>query len=395
MAHVLSEASGRNIGMQDLWQGRARMSQLWQPAFTGLPTTWDYAATEEVIADWVRQSASVLDFDHRRFLSTWGTPLTDRSWAYVESLANPLPVASTRTASSRRGRTVTPAQVAIWRTLIEQLRYLDDQEGGNQENLRFAHHYLLTLGQHLTAGDTCNADVHGELLQLWMYLCQIAGWMAYDAEQHGLAQRYFYSGLHVARSTEDTTYGAYLLGLLTHQAIYRERPREATDLANAASEAATTSPLAVRALVNTLLAHAQALAGNAHGFHSIIDTARSMMETSEAVETRPAWLYWFDMAELRARQGHGLLALAHASSRRDQHHWLVTADELLTPKSSISDSSYPREAVYNRIWLAQSQLWRGELNTARDTIRETRAAHAVRSPRSTALLRRVDPDFRT
>ncbi|MGH9641819.1 MAG: hypothetical protein ACRD3Q_05290 [Terriglobales bacterium] len=198
------------------------MSQLWQPAFTGLPTTWNHAATETVIADWVRQKANVLDFNHRRFLSTWGTSLTDRSWAYVESLATPFPAALPNTASFRRGRTVTPAQVAIWRTVIEQLRYLDDQEGGNLENLCFAHRYLLTLAQHLKAGEACDADVHAELLRLWMHLCQIAGWMAYDAEQHGLAQRYFYSGLHAARSTEDATYGAYLLGLLAHQAIYRE-----------------------------------------------------------------------------------------------------------------------------------------------------------------------------
>lgn len=393
VAHVLSEALGRDVSVEHLWQGRARSSQLWLPAFEGLAAAeWDHAGAGTVIADWVNRGEGVLDFDRRTFLSSWGASLTLPAWAYVDSLVSPLAMA-TAEASSRRGRSVTPAMMTIWENTVEQLRYLDDREGGNLENLRFAHRYLLMLGEHLKAGEASDASVNAEMLRLWMYLCQIAGWMAYDAEQHGLAQRYFYSGLHAARSAGDATYGAYLLAHLAHQAIYRGKPKEATELANAASEVSRDSPLALRALVNALLAHTEALAGNAHGFEATIDSARSMIDTPEAVQTRPAWLYWFDTEEFLARQGHGLLALARASSRSGRNHWLVKADELLTPKAVVTDSCYPREAVYNRLWLARSSLWRGELDRALDTASDTLAAEAVRSPRSVALLRRLDAEL--
>ncbi len=391
IAHVLTEALGRQLSLAQLWQGRATVSQLWVASLAGIEPGWGTEHNQRVIADWLSRGDEVFDCDRRRFLSTWGAPLTGLGWSYVENLPDDSD-RITAVRPCRRGRAITTSMVSICADTVDRLRKLDDHEGGNLANIRFAHRYLLAIGQHVHSGDAANSQVADQLVELWMQLCQIAGWMAYDAQLHGLAQRYYYSALHASRALGDTAFGAHALAHLTHQAIYCGKRREATELAYAAVEAAKDTSPAQQALVDMLLAHAEALSGNAYGFSTAADRAANLMRRSDAYATAPSWLYWFDDAECMVKRGHAMLSLARASSGLPAA-WLTQAAELLEPRTSPSDPAFPREAVYNRLWLARSYLWQSDLERALVTATDTFGSSVVRSPRCLAQLRELDAEL--
>jgi hypothetical protein len=92
------------------------------------------------------------------------------------------------------------------------------------------------LGEHaapILRGSYSNLtgrDVHhaiGALLAL-------AGICAHDADRHGLAQRYFHQALRLAKASGDRAFGAYIIALLTNQALFHRDYRQAVAFAEAA-----------------------------------------------------------------------------------------------------------------------------------------------------------------
>ena len=83
------------------------------------------------------------------------------------------------------------------------IRNLGDTEGGNIDNLRFLHHHLLWVTKLLRQGRFTSTAVADRLLTEWAQLAQLGAWMAHEAGQHGLSQRYFTSGLHAAHTGEN------------------------------------------------------------------------------------------------------------------------------------------------------------------------------------------------
>lgn len=63
------------------------------------------------------------------------------------------------------------------------------------------------------------------------YLC---GWKAYDASEHGLAQRYYLQAYALTREAGDDLHGAWILRILAHNGMDVRRPGHTLDLADAA-----------------------------------------------------------------------------------------------------------------------------------------------------------------
>ncbi|MGH3546190.1 MAG: hypothetical protein ACRDPW_09740 [Mycobacteriales bacterium] len=391
VAHVLSEELGRTVTVDEVWQGRVTPSRLWQPALEGVAGAWLHSGTLQAVECWQRDGEAALDFSRRSFLPIAGSDLIGPVWSYLESTKTPLsPIQYLN--SCRDGRIITSSMNEIAFLVVDRVRRLDDTEGGSLKNLRFVHRHLLNIGAQVISGDAQDSTALTELFQLWMSLCQIAGWMAYDAQQHGLAQRYFYSGLHAAHSVGDRDYGAYLLAMLAHQAITRGKLHEARDLATAAARASKNGPAALRSLVGGLVAHTEALGANTYGFEANMAAAQQLVEDPYTLENRPSWLYWFGAAQSRVRQAHGLLTLAETTTTWEPNR-LTQAARLLAPNAAVDDTQFPREAVYNRVWLARSQVWRGEIDAAIQTALPILGDQVVRSPRSLAQLRILNSEF--
>lgn len=324
VAHLISDALDREVPVAQLWSGRAQPAEFWVPADHGLRLPWTAAGTVEILDDWLRHTGGSIGMDRRIFLAVSGSSLTAPAWGYVDHLGI-RGDSFAALADERRSITVTSAMVNAVAAGTAGIRNLGDGEGGNDDNLRFLHHHLLWVTKLLRQGRFTSSAVADRLLTEWAQLAQLGAWMAHEAGQHGLSQRYFTSGLHAAHTAGDRTVGTYLLAFASQRRVIQGRlddgvdlgraARDAVELANAAYEGAKSTPPAVRALAVSTLANAQAAVGNAHGFHTAADEARTLLDTPGALDTRPTYLTWFGPSALESQLAQGALTLAEVSSR--------------------------------------------------------------------------------
>lgn len=342
-----------------------------------------------------------MGMDRRCFLAVSGAALTTPAWAYADHLV-------TRGGSlaalvgGGRTMTVTSTMVDAIAATNAGLRGLGNAEGGYADNLRFVHQHLTYIARLLRQAGFTSPAVADRLLAEWAQLSQVAGWLAHDAGEHGLSQRYFTSGLHAAHTAGDRSVGVYLLGSMSGTTVHRGRladgidlgraARDAVELANAAHEAARSTPAAVRALAATRFALAQAAAGNARGFHVAAEEARALLDAPGALEGLPPYLSWFGPTVVEGELAQGALTLAEATSR--DSHRLLEGAELILGRLATDASTTPRSAVYHAAWLARAHVAAGDLDRAVPAgLTALRRLPTVRSRGCALILRRLETDL--
>ncbi|MGH3801187.1 MAG: hypothetical protein ACRDTD_13820, partial [Pseudonocardiaceae bacterium] len=371
VAHLISDTLGREVCLDELWSGRATPAQLWVPADAGMNRPWSPAGTVEVLDDWLGHTGGAIRMDRRFFLAVSGATLTAPAWSYADHLG---PRGGSFAALANGGRTitVTSTMVDAIAATTAGIRDLGDAEGGHEDTLRFVHHHLTYVATLLRQARFTNGAVADRLLAEWAQLSQQAGWLAHDAGEHGLSQRYFTSGLHAAHTAGDRSVGVYLLACMSTCAVSRGRladgidlgrvARDAVELANAAHEASRSTPVAVRALAADRYAQAQAAAGNARGFHAAADEARALLGTPGALDTRPPYLTWYGPGALESHLAHSALTLAAVTSR--ESHRLLDGAEAILGRTATDAARTPRSAVFNAAWLARAHVAAGDLDRA-------------------------------
>ncbi len=401
VAHLVSDALDREVGVEQLWSGRARRAEFWVPADAGLQLPWTAAGTVSVLDDWLRHTGGSIGMDRRIFLAVSGAALTAPAWGYVDHLAT-RGASFAALADARRTITVTPAMVDAVAATTAGIRNLGDGEGGNEDNLRFAHHHLTWVGKLLRQARFTSGSVADRLLAEWAQLAQLAAWIAHEAGQHGLSQRYFTSGLHAAHTAGDRSVGTYLLAFASQRRVIQGRlddgidlgraARDAVELANAAYEVAPSTPAAVRALAASSFAKAQAAVGNAHGFHAAADEARALLDTPGALDARPSYLAWFGPAALDSTLAQAALTLATVTSR-DSRVLLDGADTVLG-RTATDPAGTSRNAVFHSAWLSRAHVAAGDLDRAVPAGQAAlRRLPTVRSRRCALLLHRLEADL--
>ncbi|MGH8573760.1 MAG: hypothetical protein ACREX8_14480, partial [Gammaproteobacteria bacterium] len=251
VAHLISDTLGREVSLDELWSGRARPAEFWVPADAGMNVPWTPAGTVGVLDDWLGHTGGSIRMDRRFFLAVSGGALTAPAWGYVDHLGT-RGGSFAALADGGRTMTVTSTMVDAIAVITAGIRDLGNAEGGHEDNLRFVHHHLTYVARLLRQARFPNAAVFDRLLAEWAQLSKHAGWLAHDTGEHGLSQRYLTSGLHAAHTAGDRSVGVYLLGSMSSTAVYRGRladgidlgraARDAVELANAAHEAARSTP---------------------------------------------------------------------------------------------------------------------------------------------------------
>lgn len=401
IAHVVSDALGSEITVPELWQGRARTSELWVPASAGLDLPWTASGTVNFLEDWLRHAGGAIGMDRRKFLAVSGAALTAPAWAYIDAAAGGR-ASLAALAASRKSVTVTSAMVDAIAAATAGLRNLGDVEGADDDNLRFVHHHFTYVARLLREARFASAKVADQLLAEWAELAQLAGWMAHDAGGHGLSQRYFRSGLSAAHTTGDRSVGTYLLACMSSCAVHAGRlddgielgraARDAVQLANAAYEVGKAAPAAVRALAASRYALAQAAVGDARGYLAAADDARTLLDAPGALDHRPDYLSWFGPEALASQLAQGALTLVSVTGR-DRDGFLGGAEEVLGA-SGASAATSGRNAVFHAAWLARAQLAAGDLDRAAHAGRTALRRHVgVRSRRCGLILHRLTDDL--
>ncbi|MEE1797512.1 hypothetical protein PUR57_02225 [Streptomyces sp. JV176] len=389
-AHVLAEALGRPVPLNHLWgPGMRRSSSTWVRADDGLPPPTAPGATVETATQWVIQDGG--DMDRRTFLAISGAAFTGP--AFTDTAA--AHASSVPTTTSLRDSVVTPAIADALGATVDAIRHLDDVEGGDHSTLRHARRQFTGVADYVRANHYTDAATRTRTISLWAQLAQSVGWMAMDAGLHGLAQRYFLTGLTAAHESGDPGLVSHIHGCLTYQAITLGRLRDAIDLANAGIATARNAPPAVRALAAARHAHAHAALGDIHGLRQSTTEARRHLDHPEALDSRPPWLYW--LTDLSVVTGQSLIVAAFAGNSADPHRaaLLTEADPLITGwLGTHAERTEDRDALLHGTWLARSYLRRDDveqtLNTATSLLQY---ASTVRSAQVRSILLDLEGDL--
>jgi hypothetical protein len=265
----------------------------------------------------------------------------------------------------------------IVRAATEMFSGYDYRFGGGRSRLLIAHvldtEVLPTL-EHVTPGPPAVSEYLSEVAAM----LRLAAWTAYDIGYHGLAQAYFAQALRLARAAGNRLLGGRVFAGMSHQANFLGYYPRAVELARAAREGfrGQGTPTAT-ALAWAMEARAQASLGrDRECLHAMSEAERAFAGRDPGSE--PAWLRYFDDAELHAEFAHCYRDLGDPA-RACRHAEL-----------SIQSSAdlYVRSLSFCRTVLATGHLLNGELEQATTlaaAVVDT-AAGQVRSHRVLAYL---------
>ncbi|MBJ7906677.1 transcriptional regulator [Streptomyces sp. NPDC004549] len=288
-----------------------------------------------------------------------------------------------RQAGPRVGR----SDVAAVRSMTEALVGLDHTYGSGHVRPVVVH-YLNSVVSGLLAGSYREA-VGRELFSAVARLTELAGYMAVDTGQPGLAQRYYIQSLRLAQAAGDRGYGGYVLAAsMSHLAAQLGNPREIAQLARAAQEGARgrVTPRA-ESMFHAAEARGHALLGDARSAEAASGKAIAALERAEASGgDDPAWIAHFDEAYLADE-------LAHC--HRDLGQPEVSARYAEQSLAGHPESRARRRAI-GYVLLATAQVQRREIEQACQTgMKAVELLETLRSDRGaeylTDLQQRLEP----
>ncbi|MET9511105.1 transcriptional regulator [Streptomyces flavidovirens] len=229
--------------------------------------------------------------------------------------------ADTQVARSAGGGRVGASDVEAVRATTNALVELDHRFGSGHVR-PIVVHYLNSVVSGLLSGSYREA-VGRELFAAVARLTELAGYMAVDTGQPGLAQRYYIQALRLAQAAGDRGYGGYVLAAsMSHLAAQLGNPREIAQLARAAQEGARgqVTPRA-EAMFCAAEARGHALMGDARACNQLAAKALGALErTEEDTGDDPVWIAHFDHAYLSDELAHCHrdLGQGQAAARRAQ-----------------------------------------------------------------------------
>jgi transcriptional regulator with XRE-family HTH domain len=236
----------------------------------------------------------------RVFLSLTGPALTAPAHQWLVHEPGPL-------VSGLAGRRVSGEVVGRLGAMVVELRRMDDVAGGGSvlAMAQQAFAWVAGLLDRASYDERTGCALHVVLAELG----QLCGWSAYDAGNHGLAQRYYVAGLRAAHTADDRPFGAHILATMANQAARQGQPAEAVTLIETAL--AGTRERATPALLAELhirQAYAFATCRDTTACAAAISQARSQVEQLKP-DDDPPWLYWLDPAAITVGVGNCLLQL--------------------------------------------------------------------------------------
>ncbi|WP_438293232.1 transcriptional regulator [Streptomyces sp. HUAS TT7] len=269
------------------------------------------------------------------------------------------------------GQRVGAADVEAVKAMTDALVQLDHRFGAGHVRPVVVH-YLNSVVSGLLAG-SYRESVGRQLFAAVARLTELAGYMAVDTGQPGLAQRYYIQALRLAQAADDRGYGGYVLAAsMSHLAAQLGNPREIAQLARAAQEGARgrVTPRA-EAMFYAAEARGHALLGDARTCQAVAGRALSALEAADPDSgDDPSWIAHFDHAYLADELAHCHrdLGQSEAAARR--------AEESL---AGHPESRARRRAI-GLILLATAQVQQREVEEACAT--GTRAVELLSTLRS-------------
>jgi tetratricopeptide (TPR) repeat protein len=344
----------------------------------------DTAATVEVAADLWRWD---VDPSRRRVLASlpW-VPAVLSDWLLAWSLD---PGAPSR-AHAGPGKRVGTEDVHRVHDAIEAFVRMDHQYGGGLVRPAVVDY----LNSHVAAllRGRYTDEVGAALMTAAAAMTALAGWEAYDLLQHGLAQVHYGQALRLAKQADDPLTAAWVLTMLSQQAIDRAEPVWAVRLARAGAHAGDQADATPRVRAGLLLREARATAVgvqlaetlDAHAARRVqlllAEVDREMARVCDG-DDDPVWVMDLGPAEVAAEAGCTWHMIGQHARAVD------CAQRALTGFGS----AFPRSRQFNLVHRAQALTDMGDLDAALASARSAvPAANGLTSLRSAQLIKTFD-----
>jgi hypothetical protein len=316
LSELFSERFGCVVPVEDL----GLRSPHSPPAGGDIDLPWAGPQTVQLISEFSR---SDLMLGRRGFLGTSlalsaGPALLEpmQRWLVPTAPATGLPApgsgaAGPRDGSVRRSR-LSEQELDLLESTAVMFRMWDNQCGGGLRR-------KAVVGQLHEVTDLLqepHADsVTKRLYRITADLAALAGWMSYDVGLHPTAQTYLVLALHAAKEAGDRALGAFVLSSMSRQMIHLERPDDALELVHLAQYGSRDSAGATaQAMLHALEARAYANMGQVNKCHRAVGMAEDTFSDSQPGED-PAWISFFNAAELHAENAHSYRDLAYVAGR--------------------------------------------------------------------------------
>ena len=310
--------------------------------------------------------AGVMDIQRRHFLALTGLSLTAVAYQWLRDPG--------RVVASLAGRRVDHALVDDFELIAEARRRMDDAIGGG--NLLTSVREDLRLVLALLNNAAYTEDIGRRLHAVAAELGRLAGYLAYDTNQHAAAQRYWLAALRSAHLSGDRAIGANILRCMSEQAASVGNPRDAFALAEAALDTEQTLTPAVAASLYSQLAVGAGRMGEELTARRAQDRSFELLTRSTPAD-EPPWIYWYTESAAHNHAGWALLELGQPADAEPQLRRAV----------SMLDPSCVRDRGLVLLDLATARIGMGSVERA--TATATEAAGIIRrldSPRGRRLL---------
>jgi len=247
--------------------------------------------------------------------------------------------------------------------------------------------YLHTSVAPLLSG-TYSDGVGAALLSAAATMTGLAGWEAYDLRLDGLAQRHYGQALRLAKAADDPMTAAWVLTVMSQQAIDLGHPVWAVRLARAARRAGrvAAAPPRVRAALTLREARATALRAElsetpdghtARRVRQLLGEVETTFALATPGDEEPSWISNLGPAEIAAEAGCAWRMIGEARRAADCARQALAG----------FGAAYPRSAQFNVVHEAQALVGLGELDEAVAVARRAvPMANDLTSHRARALL---------
>ncbi|MBU7598402.1 transcriptional regulator [Streptomyces sp. P38-E01] len=343
IAEALGRKLGRTVGLDDI--GMSRDSGA---GSAGLHFAGSLPAAVEAARELWRGDVGGRESLGSRSVAASALVEPSRDWL--------IGIPDQRVAHSGAAGRVGLADVLAIEATTEAFAELDHRFGSG--NLRPAVvHYLDSVVSELLAG-TYRESIGRRLFAAAARLTELAGYMAVDSGEPGLAQRYYIQALRLAQAADDRPYGGYVLAGMSHLACELGSPREISQLARAAQEGTRglVSPR-TSAMFHAAEARGHAAVGDAHACQLAAGRALTAMDragSAPAGVDEPRWIAHFD---------HAYLADELAHCHRDLGQTLPAIRRAEEALAALPADRTRRRAI-DLLLLAQARLQLGELGHA-------------------------------
>lgn len=276
VAEALSRALGRHVTPADF-------------GWTGTGTTSDRADAELGLGigpdpvDIVRRLGEA-DINRRKIL-------TGAAYS-VAAAALPLGHAQAAEAQQRAvptSRQVGTSDIETVKAMLAAFAAIDERQGG-QHGRSAVVQYLRSDVADLTRGRFATESLRSDAFSAAAGVSFLAGWKAYDAGEHGLAQRYQLQTLALAGEAGNQLQRAWVLRLMAHNGMDIRQPQHTLELADAAVSLAEER-VSPGVMASFVICRARALAHAGRGREAAAEIRRAQdLALRHQEEPAPFWM---------------------------------------------------------------------------------------------------------